>query len=74
MEKNKKEKDDLATQVYELVNGIRDVPEIAQRLLGENAKPGTDKFYLICEAVDELVEEGLVYFRCADGVLLDLQR
>ena len=69
-----KENDDLPTKVYELVNGIRDVPEIAAKLLGEDAKVGTKKFKLICEAVDKLIDEGLVYFRCADGVLLDLQR
>ena len=74
MEEQKKEDEDLATKVYELVNGIRDVPEIAIRLLGEDAKVGTEKFYRVCDAVDKLVNEGLVYFRDADGVLLDLQR
>ena len=69
----KEEKDDLATKVYELVNGIRDVPEIAVRILGEDAKVGTDKFYQVCDAVDKLIEEGLVYFT-DNGVLLDLQR
>jgi hypothetical protein len=68
-----KEKKDLASQVYQLVNGIRDVPEIATRLLGEDANVGTEKFYKVCDAVDQLVDEGLVYFR-DDGVLLDLQR
>ena len=67
------EKEDLETQVYQLVNGIRDVPEIAIRILGEDAKIGTKKFYLICDAVDNLIEEGLVYFK-DDGVLVDLQR
>jgi len=74
MEKDKKEKDVLATKVYEYVNGIRDVPEIAVKILGEDAKVGTKKFYLICDAVDKLIDEGLVYFRDSDGVLLDLQR
>jgi len=69
----KKEKKDLETQVYQLVNGIRDVPEIATRLLGEDAKVGTEKFYKVCDAVDKLIDEGLVYFR-DDGVLLDLLR
>ena len=73
MEKDKKEKDDLPTQVYALVNGIRDVPEIAKRLLGEDASIGTEKFYKVCDAVDKLIDEGLVYFK-DDGVLLDLQR
>lgn len=73
MEKDKKGKDDLPTQVYALVNGIRDVPEIAIRILGEDAKVGTNKFYHICDAVDKLIEEGLVYFK-DDGVLIDLQR
>ena len=71
---NKEEKEELSTKVYELVNGIRDVPEIAKRILGEEAKVGTKKFYLVCDAVDELIKEGLVYFRDSDGVLLDLQR
>ena len=74
MEKVTKEKDDLPTKVYALVNGIRDVPEIAVKLLGEDAKVGTEKFYHVCDAVDKLIEEGLVYFRDSDGVLLDLQR
>ena len=73
MEKDKKVKDDLESQVYQLVNGIRDVPEIAIRILGEDAKVGTEKFYRVCDAVDRLIDEGLVYFR-DDGVLLDLQR
>ena len=72
MEKDKKEKDDLESQVYQLVNGIRDVPEIAIRILGEDAKIGTEKFYRVCDAVDN-IDEGLVYFK-DDGVLLDLQR
>ena len=73
MEKDTKEKDDLPTQVYALVNGIRDVPAIAIRLFGEDALVGTDKFYLVCDAVDKLIEEGLVYFKDS-GVLIDLQR
>ncbi len=73
MEKDKKEKEDLPSQVYALVNGIRDVPEIATRVLGEDAKIGTEKFYLVCDAVDKLIEEGLVYFKDT-GVLIDLQR
>ena len=70
----KKEKEELATKVYQHVNGIRSLPEIAVKVLGEDAKMGTDKFYLVCDAVDKLIEEGLVYFRDSDGVLLDLQR
>jgi hypothetical protein len=70
----KKEKEELATKVYQLVNGIRDVPEIARRIFGEDAKVGTDDFFKVCDAVDKLTEEGLVYFRSSDGVLLDLQR
>ena len=73
MEKDKKEKADLATEVYALVNGIRDVPEIATRVLGEDARIGTEKFYRVCDAVDKLIKEGLVYFK-DDGVLIDLQR
>ena len=73
MEKDKKEKVDLESEVYRLVNGIRDVPEIAIKILGENAKVGTADFYRICDAVDNLIEEGLVYFK-DDGVLIDLQR
>ena len=69
----KEEKDDLATKVYEYVNGIRDVPEIAVKILGEDAKVGTEKFYRVCDAVDKLINEGLVYFT-DNGVLLDLQR
>jgi hypothetical protein len=56
-----------------LVNGIRDVPDIAIRLLGEDAKVGTKKFYEVCDAVDKLIEEGLVYFK-DNGVLIDLGR
>ena len=74
MEKDKKEKDDLATKVYEYVNGMRDVPEIARRIFGEDAKVGTEQFYKVCDAVDQLIEEGLVFFWGSDGVLLDLQR
>jgi hypothetical protein len=69
-----KEKKDLASQVYQLVNGIRDVPKIAIKLFGEDAKVGTKDFYKVCDAVDKLTDEGLVYFRGSDGVLLDLQR
>ena len=69
----KEEKNDLATKVYEYVNGIRDVPEIAVKILGEDAKVGTEKFYRVCDAVDQLIDEGLVYFT-DNGVLLDLQR
>jgi hypothetical protein len=70
---DKIKEDDLPTQVYALVNGIRDVPEIAKRLLGEDALVGTEKFYKVCDAVDKLIEEGLVYFK-DNGVLIDLQR
>ena len=70
----KKEKKDLITEVYQLVNGIRDVPEIARRIFGEDAKVGTDDFYKVCDAVDKLSDKGWVYFRSSDGVLLDLQR
>ena len=71
---NKEEKEDLTTKVYQCVNGIRTVPDIAVKVLGENAKLGTPDFYKVCDAVDELIKEGLVYFRDSDGVLLDLQR
>ena len=68
--------DDLATRVYALVNDRYSVPEISVKLLGENAdsKIGGKGFFKICEAVDKLIEEGSVYFRDCDGVLLDLQR
>lgn len=74
MKSSKKEKTDLESQVYQLVNGIRDVPAIATRIFGEDAKVGTDNFFKICDVVDNLIDEGLVYFRGSDGVLLDLQR
>ena len=74
MEDNKKEKDNLTSEVYKLVNGIRDVPEIANKIFGEDTKVGSDNFYKVCDAVDLLIDEGLVYFRGSDGVLLDLQR
>ena len=76
MEKDKKEKDDLATQVYQLVNDRYTVPDIAIKILGESddSKVGGKGFYKVCDAVDKLIEEGLVYFRDSDGVLLDLQR
>ena len=70
----KKEKEELETKVYQLVNGIRDVPEIARRIFGEDAKIGTEDFFKVCDAVDKLTEKGWVYFRSSDGVLLDLQR
>ena len=70
----KKEKKELMTEVYRLVNGIRDVPEIAIKIFGKDAKVGTKDFYKVCDVVDELTDEGLVYFRSSDGVLLDLQR
>ena len=70
----KKEKEELTTKVYQLVNGIRDVPNIAIKIFGESAKVGTKDFFKVCDAVDELTNEGLVYFRSSDGVLLDLQR
>ena len=76
MENNKKERiDELATKVYKLVNDRYTVPEIATQILGENddSKVGGKGFYQVCDAVDKLIEEGLVYFR-DDGVLLDLQR
>ena len=72
--KSKEEKEELTTKVYQLVNGIKDVPEIAIKIFGEDAKVGTPNFYKVCDAVDKLIEEGLVYFRDSDGVLLDLQR
>jgi hypothetical protein len=71
---SKKENKDLETQVYQLVNGIRDVPKIAIKIFGEDAKVGTKDFFKVCDAVDKLTDEGLVYFRSSDGVLLDLQR
>jgi len=70
----KKEKEELKTKVYQLVNGIRDVPKIAIKIFGEDAKVGTKDFYKVCDVVDMLTKEGLVYFRSSDGVLLDLQR
>jgi len=70
----KKEKEELKTKVYQLVNGIRDVPKIAIKIFGEDTKVGTKDFYKVCDVVDMLVDEGLVYFRGSDGVLLDLQR
>ena len=70
----KKEEKELMTEVYQLVNGIRDVPKIAIKIFGENAKVGTEDFFKVCDAVDKLTDEGLVYFRSSDGVLLDLQR
>ena len=70
----KKEKEELEEKVYQHVNGIRDVPEIARRIFGEDAKIGTEDFFKVCDAVDELTKKGWVYFRSSDGVLLDLQR
>jgi len=67
--------DELPTKVYKLVNGIRNVPEIAVKILGEgdHSKVGGKGFFEVCDAVDKLISEGLVYFR-DDGVLLDLMR
>ena len=77
MEDKRKERiDELSTKVYQLVNDRYSVPDIAEKLLGEGdqSKVGSQGFYEICDAVDKLIEEGLVYFRDSDGVLLDLQR
>jgi hypothetical protein len=77
MKDNKKERiDELTTKVYQLVNDRYSVPDIAEKLLGEGdkSKVGSKGFFEICDAVDKLIEEGLVYFRDSDGVLLDLQR
>ena len=67
---------ELATKVYQLVNDRYTVPEIAVKILGEddNSKVGGKGFFEVCDAVDKLIDEGLVYFRDSDGVLLDLQR
>jgi len=67
-------KEELVTKVYQLVNGIRDVPEISRRIFGEDAKIGTDDFFAVRVAVDNLLDKAYVYFRDSDGVLLDLQR
>lgn len=77
MKDNKKERiDELTTKVYQLVNDRYSVPDIAEKLLGEGdeSKVGSKGFFEICDAVDKLIKEGLVYFRDSDGVLLDLQR
>ena len=77
MEDEKKERiDTLATKIYELVNDRYSVPEIAEKLLGkgDHSKVGSKQFFEVCDAVDKLISEGLVYFRDSDGVLLDLQR
>ena len=67
--------DELPTKVYQFVNGIRSVPEIAVKILGEgdHSKVGSKGFYKVCDAVDELIDEGLVYMN-DNGVLLDLMR
>ena len=78
MSEDKKENsvDELATKVYQLVNDRYSVPEISAMILGEgdHSKVGGKGFYQVCDAVDKLIAEGLVYFRDSDGVLLDLQR
>ena len=76
MENDKKERiEELATKVYSLVNDRYSVPEIAEIILGkgDHSKVGGKQFFEVCDAVDKLITEGLVYFR-DDGVLLDLQR
>ena len=77
MGNDKKERiDELANKIYELVNDRYAVPEIAEKILGkgEHSKVGSKQFFEVCDAVDKLTDEGLVYFRDSDGVLLDLQR
>ncbi len=77
MGNDKKERiDELANKIYELVNDRYAVPEIAEKILGkgEHSKVGSKQFFEVCDAVDKLIDEGLVYFRDSDGVLLDLQR
>ena len=68
--------DELATKVYQHVNDRYSLPEICQKIFGKdhNENTRTKEFYLVCKAVDKLIDEGLVYFRCSDGVLLDLMR
>jgi hypothetical protein len=76
MKTNRKKRiDDLFTKVYQLVNDRYTVPEIATKILGEgdHSKIGSKGFFEVCDAVDKLIDEGLIYFR-DDGVLLDLQR
>jgi len=67
---------ELAEKVYQHVNDRYSLPEICQKIFGEehNELTKTREFYLVCDAVDSLIDEGLVYFRCSDGVLLDLMR
>jgi len=75
MSKDKKEEiEELASQVYQFVNDRYTVPEIAEKIFPESGKLGQPDFFKVCDAVDKLVEEGSVYFRDSDGVLLDLQR
>jgi hypothetical protein len=72
---SRKELSELAVQVYKFANKIRTVPEISERIMGKdhNDKTKTAEFFKVCNAVDELIEEGLVYMNDA-GVLLDLMR
>lgn len=73
-EDKKEENEDLASQVYQFVNDRYTVPEISEKIFPNSGKLGQPDFFKICDAVDKLIEEGLVYFRDSDGVLLDLQR
>lgn len=74
MSKDKKEEiEELASQVYQFVNDRYTVPEIAEKIYPESGKLGQPDFFKVCDAVDKLIAEGLVYFT-DDGVLLDLQR
>ena len=63
MKNDKKERlDELATKVYKLVNDRYSVPEIATKILGEGdeSKVGSKGFFEVCDAVDKLIDEGLV--------------
>jgi len=73
-ENTNEEQEELLSQVYQLVNDTRDVPEIAKRIFGESTEIGSPDFFKVCDAVDKLIDKGWVYFRSSDGVLLDLQR
>ncbi len=73
-EEKRKRIDELATKVYQLVNDRYTVPDISIMILGESddSRVGGKGFFEICDAVDKLINEGNVYFRDSDGVLLDL--
>ena len=68
-------KEEVMEKVYSLINDRRDVPEICRMIFGDEHGPDTktEEWSLLCEAVDDLIENGDVFMKDS-GTLLDLWR